>query len=52
MISNIVQLQLDELGRDIDKLSFPYDSNSSEPEQVLNSLILVHHTKDDGEVAE
>ncbi len=46
-------VQMDELNRDIDELGFPYDSNSSEPAQFLhflNSPILVHHAKDDGEV--
>jgi len=45
--------RMDELSRDIDNLGFPYDPDSSEPGQYLNFLntpILVHHAKDDGEV--
>ncbi len=44
---------MDELSRDIDNLGFPYDPNSSEPGQFLhflNSPLVVHHAKDDGEV--
>ena len=45
--------RMDELSRDIDSLGFPYDPDSSEPGQFLHFLdtpILVHHAKDDGEV--
>ncbi len=45
--------QMDELSKDIDNLGFPYDPDSSEPGQFLHFLdtpILVHHAKDDGEV--
>ena len=45
--------RMDELSRDIDSLSFPYDPDSSEPGRFLHFLdtpILVHHAKDDGEV--
>ena len=45
--------RMDELSRDIDSLSFPYDPDSSEPGRFLhflNTPILVHHAKDDGEV--
>ncbi len=45
--------RMDELSRDIDSLSFPYDPDSSEPGQFLQFLdtpIVVHHAKDDGEV--
>ena len=45
--------RMDELRRDIDSLGFPYDPDSSEPGQYLHFLdtpILVHHAKDDGEV--
>ncbi len=45
--------QMEEFGRDIDALGFPYDPASSEPGRFLhflNSPILVHHAKDDGEV--
>jgi len=45
--------RMDELSRDIDNLGFPYDPDSSEPGQFLHFLdtpILVHHAKDDGEV--
>jgi len=45
--------RMEELRRDIDKLGFPYDPSSSEPGQFLHILdtpILVHHAKDDGEV--
>ncbi len=44
---------MDELSRDIDNLGFPYDPDSSEPGQFLQFLdtpIVVHHAKDDGEV--
>ena len=44
---------MDELGRDIDSLGFSYDPDSSEPGQYLHFLdtpIVVHHAKDDGEV--
>jgi len=44
---------MDELSRDIDSLGFPYDPDSSEPGQFLQFLdtpIIVHHAKDDGEV--
>jgi len=44
---------MDELSRDIDNLGFPYDPDSSEPGQYLHYLdtpIVVHHAKDDGEV--
>ena len=42
-----------ELRNDIDNLGFPYDPDSSEPGQFLhflNTPIVVHHAKDDGEV--
>ncbi len=42
-----------EFGSDIDQLDFPYDPDNSEPGQYLHFLdtpILVHHAKDDGEV--
>ena len=45
--------RMDELSRDIDNLGFPYDPGSSEPGQFLHFLdtpIVVHHAKDDGEV--
>ncbi len=45
--------RMDELSRDIDKLGFPYDPDSSESGQYLQFLkspILVHHAKNDGEV--
>ena len=45
--------RMDELSRDIDNLGFPYDPDSSEPGQFLHFLdtpILVHHAKNDGEV--
>ncbi len=45
--------RMDELSRDIDNLGFPYDPDSSEPGQFLHFLdtpIVVHHAKDDGEV--
>jgi len=45
--------RMDELSRDIDSLSFSYDPDSSEPGQFLRFLdtpILVHHAKNDGEV--
>ncbi len=45
--------RMDELSSDIDSLSFPYDPDSSEPGQFLhflNTPIVVHHAKDDGEV--
>ncbi len=45
--------RMDELSRDIDKLGFRYDPDSSEPGQFLhflNSPILLHHAKDEGEV--
>jgi len=45
--------RMDELSRDIDNLGFPFDPDSSEPAQFLHFLdtpILVHHAKDDGEV--
>ena len=45
--------RMDELSRDIDNLGFPYDAGSSEPGQFLHFLdtpIVVHHAKDDGEV--
>jgi len=45
--------RMDELSRDIDSLGFPYDPDSSEPGQFLhflNTPIVVHHAKDDGEV--
>ena len=45
--------RMDELSRDIDSLSFPYDPNSSEPGRFLHFLdtpIVVHHAKDDDEV--
>ena len=44
---------MDELSRDIDKLDFLYDPDSSEPGRFLHFLdtpIVVHHAKDDGEV--
>ena len=44
---------MDELSSDIDNLGFPYDLKGSEPGQFLHFLdtpILVHHAKDDGEV--
>ncbi len=45
--------QMEQLVRDIDSLGFPYDADSSEPGQFLHYLdtpIIVHHAKDDGEV--
>ena len=45
--------RMDELSRDIDKLGFPFDPDNSEPGRFLhflNTPILVHHAKDDGEV--
>jgi hypothetical protein len=45
--------QMEQLVRDIDNLGFPYDPDSSEPGQFLQFLdtpIVVHHAKDDGEV--
>ena len=45
--------RMDELSRDIDKLGFPFDPDNNEPGRFLHFLdtpILVHHAKDDGEV--
>jgi hypothetical protein len=44
---------MDELSRDLDNLGFAYEPGSSEPGQFLHFLdtpIVVHHSKDDGEV--
>ena len=45
--------RMEKFASDIDHLDFPYDPDSSEPGQYLHFLdtpILVHHAKDDGEV--
>ena len=45
--------RMEEFGRDIDDLGFPYDPDASEPGlflHLLNTPIVVHHAKDDGSV--
>ncbi len=45
--------QMDDFGRDIEALGFPYDPESSEPAQFLNYLntpVILHHAKDDAAV--